>query len=609
MTIPLPTPDQWMMIALMFSMMLLIVFDVFRVDIIALLVLVVLGLTGVLTPPALFSGFSSSAVIALIGVMVIGKALDKVGWVSLISAWSFRLSKGRYGLVLYLIMTIAGFTAGLLRSAGSVALLLPVVNRISMLIRVPKSQLLMPVGFCAIIGGSLSMVGSGPLLVLNDLFHAAHQHIAPIHMFTVFPIGFSILLVILFFFGLGGKYLLPKRNKDRFHMGADVQHFRRTYGFGGSFVEVKVSAESPLIGLTVSDCERKLNKYKVAVVGISTSTEIIMPPLRGMEITHVSRLALVGKPDSIEKFAQAQGLTVRSRLRRFVDVLNPMRAGFAEIVIPPGSPLIGESVNELHMRRKFKVQVLSIFRNNRYFKGTQMKALKVSSGDTLGVFSEWSALHALQKLPEFAVVTTDFPKEKELPAKRLPVLGIFGFVLALLIFTGIPLTVSILLGALGMLFVRVIDMDEAYRAVSWQTVFLLAGLIPFGFAMQQTGTAKWFAGIVTHLVVGEPSWVVLVGLCVLASIFGLLMSNLGATVVLVPISIHVANAIGADPRLFGIATAVATSNAFMLPTHQVNALISGPGHYRAKHFAKVGLPVSILYLATLLAVVYLLHLI
>lgn len=602
--ITMPTTDQWMMIAILIVMMVLLIIDILRVDIVALLVLVVLGVTGLLKPHALFSGFSSSAVIALIGVMIIGRSLEKVGWVGIISAWSFRQSKGRYGMILVLLMGISGFAAGLLRSVGSVALLLPAVNRISMLVRVPKSQLLMPVGFCAIIGGSLTMVGSGPLLVLNDLFRETGKHIKPIHMFTVLPIGLTLLICVMLFFGLVGRYLLPSRSKDRFHMGADIQHFRKTYGYGGGFFEAKITLESDLIGLTISDIERKLNQYKIGVIGLSTNTEIILPPLRSMEIGQVSRLALVGKQAAVERFCEKHNLTIRSRLRRFADILNPMRSGFSEIVVPPGSSLIGMEMNELHMRRRFQVQVLSVFRDSSYFKGTQMKKLKIKSGDTLGVYSEWPALARLKKNPEFAVVTTDFPKEKEVPHKKIPAFLVFLFTLCLLLFTPIPLTISLLLGALGMIFIGVMKMDEAYKAVSWQTVFLMAGLIPFGYAMQITGTAEWFANILVHVSSGCPAWLVLLGLCLLASIFGLTMSNLGATVVLVPISIHVAYAIGADPRVFGIATAVATSNAFLLPTHQVNALISGPGHYRSRDFLRVGILVSVLYLIVLIPAVY-----
>ena len=176
-----------------------------------------------------------------------------------------------------------------------------------------------------------------------------------------------------------------------------------------------MTGDSDLIGLSISAIERKCNLYKIAVIGLSTNTEIVMPPLRGMKVGQVSRLALVGKKESVEKFCAKHDLTIRSRLRRFVDVLNPMRSGFAEVVIPPGSPLIGSEMSELHMRRRFKVQVLSVFRKNRYFKGSSMKQLKVQAGDTLGVFSEWQALRTMQKQSEFAVVTTDFPKEKELP--------------------------------------------------------------------------------------------------------------------------------------------------------------------------------------------------
>jgi di/tricarboxylate transporter len=593
--------SQVLMLGLMLLMVVCLVFDFFAPDIMALIVLVVLGAFGLLKPNLLFSGFSSTAVIALIAVMIIGRSLERAGWVSTIAAWAFNYGKGKSHRTLWILMLISGLGAGLLRSAGVTALLLPVVGRLSMLTKIPKAKLLIPVGFCAIIGGSLTMVGSGPLLVLNDLLAASPDGPIPgIRMFSLFWIGLILLIFAMIFLRYFSNGLLPKGDQERFSLGMDSLAFKKIYGFGGNFLEARVLSGSELIGKNISDLEKQLDQFKIAIVAMTSGSEVVMPPLRRMEIRLSTRLAFLGEFSDVEAFCSSHGLRLRMELLAFSETLNPMNSGFSEIVIPPGSPLIGVHMNELHMRRRYQVQVLSIFRDNRYYKGEEMQQLNIKSGDTLGVFSDWESLSKLEKEHNFAVVTSDFPKETQCHTKKIPAFLIFLFSMGLVIFSPMPAAVSLLIGALLMVLMRVIKMDEAYKAISWQTVFLLAGLIPFGLAMQETGTAQLLASWLLSALSGCDSWVVLSALALLASAFGLAMSNVGATVVLVPVSVHIAHRLGADPRLFAILTALATSNAFILPTHQVSTLIFGPGHYRVKDFLKIGAYLSLLYLVVLM---------
>lgn len=595
------TYSMAVVIALAILMTILFVTDRLRQDAVALLILVLLGVFQIVPEHQLFSGFSSGAVISLIAVMIMGKGFEKAGIVSLISIITIRASNGKRKRAFVLLSLFTGLIAAFLRSLGGFALLMPVINRLALYFGLPRSKLFMPMGFCAIVGGTITMVGSGPLLILNDLMHSANKHIEPISLFTLTPIGLILLLAIILFFSLVGVYLLPNEDQQSQKLGADSKSFRHTYGYGGKLYELKLLSDSPVKQMDMGELEDALEDLQLAVVALFDGHQTHMPALRKLRMATGCRIAILGKKEAVEAFAADYKLRVSSRLKVFADVLNPMRSGFCEVVVPPGSSLIGEPVNELHMRRSYGVQVLSIFRGTRYYHSNEMLELKVRSGDALGLYSTWQSLQRIERQNEFAVVTTEYPREKYMPHKIHHALGCFLVSLILLIISPLSVSTSLMVGALLMILFKVIELDEAYRSVSWKTVFLLAGLIPFGLAFQNSGLAMTVSNELTYWLGSFPVSLVLAVLCLLAALFSLIMTNVGAAVVLVPIAIHVAQSMGADPRTFAIVTAIATSNSFLLPTHQVNALITGAGCYQVKDFMKVGAIVSVLYILVLVA--------
>lgn len=584
-----------------------------RADVVAILIMVIVALSQLLPFRLIFIGFANNAVISLIGIMIIGAGLEKTGIMSTVSKRVLQFSHGQENRLLFALSLTTGVFAGFMRSLGAFALALPVINRLTLFLHIPRSRLLMPVGFTAIVGGTLTLIGSGPLILLNGLIvgnispHTSSiiNQLQPIGMFTVFPVGLCLLVATILFFWVVGRRLLPADTDKVRSIGTDIAHFRRIYGFGGKFVELKLSHKSPLAGVTLSEFETHLVDKNIAVLAVANGRGILVPPFRKTRLVAHSRIAMVGDKEAMQAFAMEHGLTVTSRLHVFSDVLNPMRSGFSEVVIPPGSELINQKMNELHMRRRHRVQVLSLFRGNRFYHGEQMKALSIRSGDTLGVFSEWANLARLEEKREFAVVTTDYPKSAYKPEKRWHAIFFLLLSMVLIIVFNFQASVGLMVGAVGMILTGVIDIDQVYQVISWKTIFLLAGLIPFGLAMQSTGTASWIANGLFVLFGHFPGWVLLLCLAILAALFSLLMSNVGATVVLAPIAIHLAISIHANPRLFAIVTALATSNAFLIPTHQVNALIAGPGGYKTKDFLKVGSVLSVLYLLVLLPSAYL----
>jgi di/tricarboxylate transporter len=212
------------------------------------------------------------------------------------------------------------------------------------------------------------------------------------------------------------------------------------------------------------------------------------------------------------------------------------------------------------------------------------------------VHVQWENLTRINREKDFVVVTSDFPQEELRPQKVSWALMFFALAVGLILFTDVRLSLCLLTGAAGMIVTKVLDIDEAYRAVGWNTVFLLASLIPLGQAVQSTGTAEWIAQGILTVLDGWPIWALQAGVAILATIFTLVMSNVGATVLLVPLAVSIAIAAGGDPAIFAMTVAISTSNSFLIPTHQVNALIMGPAGYRVVDFVRTGGVMTILFL-------------
>ncbi|MDH5484881.1 MAG: SLC13 family permease, partial [Gammaproteobacteria bacterium] len=235
-----------------------------------------------------------------------------------------------------------------------------------------------------------------------------------------------------------------------------------------------------------------------------------------------------------------------------------------------------------------------------YREGDGIRDMPLQAGDTLITHSPWSVLSRLEKDRNFVVVTTEYPHEELRPQKLGWAMLFFTIALGMVLFSDIRLSIALLTGAMGMVLSGVLSIEEAYEAVSWKTVFLLASLIPLGLAVETSGTAKWIAEQTLSVVGHMPIWVIQASVAVLATFFTLVMSNVGATVLLVPLAVNIAIGVGANPAVFALTVAIATSNSFLIPTHQVNALIMGPAGYRVPDFLRAGSIMTILFLIVMM---------
>lgn len=589
----------------------LFVFEIVRVDIAAICIMVLIGLLGLVPGDQLFNGFASNAVISVIAVMIIGAGLDRTGVMNVVAGFIVRVGGRSEPRIMTMMSSTVGLTSGFMQNTGATALFLPVVSRVSARLDLPLSRLLMPMGFCAIVGGTITMVGSSPLILLNDLILTSNRSLPPgaeamrpFELFAVAPVGLALLLAALVYFLLVSRLLLPASDAKRAAApGRTKRYFAEVYGIEGDVYEMLVTVDSPLVGMRIGEAE-ELEGAPLMLAIQNTDKPRLGPPAEEM-VWVGTVLGVMGTREQVGEFALRNHLRLQPRLRTFGNLFNPTRAGISEVVIPPGSRLIGQTIGEARLRQRFGISVLAINRREAIITH-QLREQPLQVGDCLVSHSTWRDLASVARDKDF-IVATDIPKEEQRPQKVPHALGFFALSLYLILFTDFQLSVALLTGAIGMILSGVLSMDEAYQSVSWSTVFLMASLIPLGFAMEVTGTAAWLAQQVLMTMGEVPDIYFQVALAVLATIFTLVMSNVGATVLLVPIAINIALVTGGNPAVYALIVGLATSNAFILPTHPVNALIMGPGGYKVKDFIRVGGLMSVLFLVVMLTVVNLIY--
>ncbi len=612
------TLEMTVVLGLLAFTVFLFVSEIVRIDVAAIFVMLLLGglsylpgLGNLADVSNLFTGFSSNAVISIIAVMIIGAGLDKTGLMSKVAALILKRGGTTETRIIPIVSSVVGIISSFMQNVGAAALFLPVISRISARTDIPMSRLLMPMGFCAILGGTVTMVGSSPLILLNDLIVAsnaslpADQKMDEFGLFSVTPIGLMLVTTGVLYFVLFGRWVLPSK-RDR---GSDAgsarsmqNYIESTYGLRADMFEVRVPEGSIIIGQKLADLMVAHHMY---ILGTSYRGHKVIAPMADTVIEAPARLAVLGLRRVVrDEFADPYGLEIMPQLDVFADDFAATQSGVAEVVIPPGSSVIGQTPIDLRLRQSHGLSLLAIHRGEETMshvetedhEATHIGEVPFQAGDTAVVHVQWDRLTQLLADKDFVVVTSDFPQEELRPHKVGWALAFFALALVLILFTDVRLSLCLLAGAMGMILSRVLSIDEAYQSVSWSTVFLLASLIPLGQAVQNTGTAAWIAAQILSLLDGWPIWALQAGLAVLATAFTLVMSNVGATVLLVPLAVSIALATGADPAIFALTVAISTSNSFLIPTHQVNALIMGPAGYRVVDFVKSGGIMTILFL-------------
>ncbi len=615
-----PTTEIAWVTGLLIFTIYLFIFEIVTVDEAAITIMVLLGLSSLWAPSMglerglvdtqhLFDGFASNAVMSIIAVMMIGAGLDKTGMMNNVAGYILKVGGTAESRIIPIVSGTAGIISSFMQNVGAAALLLPVVSRISARSGLPMSRLLMPMGFTAILGGTITLVGSSPLILLNDLILSSNVALPPDQkmqtwgLFSVTPIGLALVASGILYFVLFGKYVLPSvSTKSTAAVAGSSRYLQEVYGIDYMLFEVTVPEDSPLVGQVLDDIE---STHKIRVIAIKAAGAGMRASRgdlsRNLDIGPNSALGILCSPAHLKDFVDAYGLKIQKGLRVFTEALASTQAGIAEIVIPPGSSLIGQSALDIWMRKTYGLAMVALHRDGETLvEGENIRDMPFEAGDTILAHTTWRALAHLERDRNFVIVTSEYPREETRPNKVGWASFFFGLALFMVLFTDLRLSIALMTGAIGMVISGVLKIEEAYKAVSWSTVFLLASLIPLGLAVETSGTAKWIAEQTLQVVGDMPIWVIQAAVALLATFFTLVMSNVGATVLLVPLAVNIALGAGASPALFALTVALATSNSFLIPTHQVNALIKGPGGYKVPDFMRAGIFMSIIFIVVML---------
>ncbi len=577
-------------LAIMAFTIFLLVTELVRIDVTAILTMLALSWSGILTSNEALSGFSSNAVVAMIAVMILGEGVAKTGMMSRFSKWLLKRVGTKKSSVLGSLSLSVGTLSGVIQNIGAAALFLPSIIDIARRIRVSASELIMPIGFMAIIGGTLTMVGSGHLILTNDLLESAN--LEPYNLFAVTPVGVALLVAAIIFFLFFGKIFLPQGSADGNLEPTEQEKVIEAFNLKKDIRYFKIGKESGIIEKTVEE-SGIWSIYDINILALSHDKHADYAPWRETLFNEGQIMAIYGESDKVNRFAEDYDLEPVIDHSLFEGLDDPEESGFVEVIIPPRSELAGQSIRQFSMRKRYAVEPIMLFSDGKRIEG-DFSDHKIKAGDIFIIYGPWDHIKTLQSTDPF-VVATPFSVETKYPSKTWQAAG--SFLLAIVLaMSGFSISISFLTGAMVMILTGVMNIQEAYKAIEWKVVFLLVGLIPLGIAMQNSGTAEFLAESVMSVVEGSHLMILLFTVAILATGFSLVMSNVGAVVVLAPLVVSIGLIAGVDPRPLVLLAAVNAGNSFILPTHQVNALMMTAGGYKTRDYFKAGGGMTIVFL-------------
>ncbi|NYT06494.1 MAG: TRAP transporter large permease subunit, partial [Methanomicrobiales archaeon] len=360
--------------------------------------------------------------------------------------------------------------------------------------------------------------------------------------------------------------------------------------------------DSPLIGRTREEIPLQ-TRYHLNLLAIAEKSDVLYAPWRFTPFSAGQTLSLLGTAADAESFAADFRCAKKYQPRAVPG--NEDAAGFAEVLVRPKSGVAGKTLRDLLFRKKFGLEPIVLLKGD-HEERESMSDIPLTPGDTIVVYGSWTRIRAIGADPNFMLIT---PVESESPRTSKAAFAVLCFGGGILLtLTGVPIALGLLSGALGMILLGVLSIDEAYRAIDWRTVFLLAGLIPLGVAMESSGTAAWLADWLMVFTGQSHPVVILLTVALLTTFLTLFMSNVAATVLLVPLVFVIGEGAGIDPRALALLVAVCASNSFALPTHQVNAFLMAPGGYHNSDYIRAGGLMSLLFIAVAVGLLWLLYL-
>ena len=578
---------------LLIAAAILLVSEILRPDLIALAVMVILGLTGIVTQQQAFSGFGGSAVMTLVGISIISEGLRQTGVTLALGNLMSRLGGKSESWLVLATLIVSVLLSLFMNNIAVVGVLLPAVMAASRRSRVAESRLLLPLAYGTLLGGMATLLTTANIIVSGTLKDAGFQSFG---LLDFLPVGGPVALVGILYMMTIGRRLMPKAEARKGGLPQQVRLvLADQYQIERNLHELEVLRGSALADKTIAGGAWG-SKLGLSVIGLTRNRRPILAPEPEEVVQVGDRLLVQGAvhPDLLH----ANGLSLND-FRASADDISSETISLAELVITPRSEFTGRSLQEMNFRDQFGLNVLGIWREGKPLLA-DFAALPLHFGDALLVQGPAAKIHGLNRESEFMLLQED-PDAVLKPRKQRLAFLITFLTLGIASLGFLPVAVVVLAGAVLLLLTRCLDMSEAYHSIEWKAIFLIAGMWPLSIAIRSTGLAE--AAIqALQGAWGQISPLALAAILILiALLLTQFMSGQVASLVLAPVAIVAASAIGLDPRGFAMAVALGCSLAFPTPFgHPVNVMVMNPGNYRFRDYLRVGIPLTILSFAVIL---------
>jgi di/tricarboxylate transporter len=553
-------------------------------------VLLTVALTGLVGPKEVFAGFSNSAVITVWAVYMVSGGLFKTGFADLLGKFILQMAGEKEIGLIAVIMLTCGIMSAFMNNVGATAMLLPAVVSISHQKDIPVSKLLIPLSFSSLLGGKLTLIGTPANILATSI--VAEYGLPTFGFFDFTPIGLVVFVTGILYMVLIGRHLLPTRQP----LGEQrVPQQLKEY-----VSEVRVLPNSSLVGLTLLE-SRLGADFDLTVLAIVRGEKTQTVVNRDVVIEMEDILLIEGSIENLMRATKSLELALVSGPRIDLDSLDKNNNNIFEATLAPRSSMVGRSLRSMRFRDRYGFTVLAIRREGELIT-KRLRAVRLKFGDVLLLIGQRARLPALQEHNDFLILEPVRIQEKR--QHKMPIaIGLMLMVIGLVLFGGLEIDLAMVIGAVGMVLTRCLTMDEAYESVDWRTVFLVAGMLPLGTAMETTGTARYIADLLLGTVGGWGPMAALAGMYLLAALITQPMSNAAAMVLVVPIALDTALSLGANHLTFTLAVVIGAATSFLTPVgHKANVLVFGPGGYKFFDYARVGALLTVfLFTSTMIA--------
>ena len=568
-------------------MFILFVGELFPLDVTALSILAVVLVLGYISPEEAISGFANPAVITIALLFVLSHALQKSGILEYMVIRLNKLTERSRFLGLFVFLISVALASAFVNNTAIVAIFIPLTIRLAQKYNLSPSKLLMPLSYIAIIGGTLTLVGTSTNLLVNSIYVNTIPSSPPLGMFEFAKFGLVMLVIGVAYLLIAVPFLIPSRTV--------TSSLTKSYHMGGYLTELKVSEESPLVGRTCK--ERAVNKnYDITVLDILRDGKLISKNIRDTIIYPEDILFVRGSLENFLRMKEVEKVTMLTDEKLTQDELIHDDNTLVECLVTNQTDLVGKSLMEINFRRRFGSFILAIRREGEILR-KKIAHVVLQAFDTLLIYGPIEKIKELSDSGDFIVLGEIEATLQKHKYWWVSVAVIFGAVI-LAALGIVPILKGALIGAIFLLVIRVITANEAYQSINWQVIVLIAALIPLGIVIQKSGTAFWIGTVLNDI---ANAFNPLIRPTIMLSLIYLVTiiltettSNAATAIIMTPIAISAAQQMGLDPRTFVFAVCFAASASFITPIgYQTNLMVYSPGGYKFTDYVRVGLPLAI----------------